>query len=119
MWCPNCKTDRAHRSHRKSAKEYLASLAGRYPYRCRNCKHRFLSTRDAVPDSVPTVHRSTEREIRANRRAREWKRKKRHLAVYGVALVVFLIVLYSLTRNRNSEDNGDSSLIPPAIHSVG
>jgi hypothetical protein len=75
MWCPNCKTDRAHRS--------------------------------------------TEREIRANRRARAWKRKKRHLTVYGLSLVVFLIMLYSITRIRGGEDGGNSSVTPSSIHAVG
>ena len=118
MQCPNCKTDRAHRSHRKRAREYLASLAGHYPYRCRNCQHRFLRSRHANPQASPTAHPSTEREIRASRRARDWKRKKRNLMIYSLALVVFLIVLYSITRDRTSEDNGNSSLMQPAIQAI-
>ena len=110
MWCPKCKTDRAHRSHRKGLTEHVASVLAYYPYRCKECKHRFLLNRYAAPPGPPSEHPSTEREIRATRQARTWQRKKRNLTIYGVALVLFLAFLYLVTRDRSANQNGDSAL---------
>lgn len=113
MLCPKCKNDRAHRSHRNGAKEHLASLLAYYPYRCRGCQHRFLRSRyAAVQAPASDRHRSTEREIRATRKAKDRQRKKRHLAIYGIALLLFLAFLYLVTRYRS--DNGSAGLAPPA-----
>ena len=120
MYCPKCKADRAHRSHRKDAREYLASLLAYYPYRCRECKHRFLRSRYAASEAPsPKEHRGTEREIQATRRAKDWQRKKRHLTIYGVALLLFLAFLYLVTRYRSPNDNGNSAFTLSAERSVG
>ncbi len=115
MWCPKCKNDRAHRSHRDGIQEYLASLFAYYPYRCRECKHRFLRSRYKTEEG-PSAHRSTEREIRATRKAKEWERKKRHLAIYGMALLLFLAFLYFVTRDRAAPGGGTSALRPSIDH---
>ena len=47
MQCPKCKIDHAHRSHRRGL-ERLAGIFGYYPYRCRECGHRFLHFRYAA-----------------------------------------------------------------------
>lgn len=93
MECPNCKLDRAHRSHRKGLLERGAS----FPYRCHQCNHRFLIHRYASSgkSGEPT---STEREIRATRMKIKRKRKKREFAIYGVGLLIFLAFLYYITR---------------------
>ena len=98
MLCPKCKTDSAHRSHRAGLKEQLSSIAGYKPYRCRNCKHRFLSLRfaGALPASPET--RGVEREISHTQGSIRWRRKKRDLMLYLAALVVFGFILYFLTR---------------------
>jgi hypothetical protein len=92
MFCPKCKTDHAHRSHRKGVKERLASLLAYHPYRCRECGLRFLQFRYAVPRGAgePT---STEREIRSTRTSIKWKAKKRELWLYGAGLLLFLLFL--------------------------
>src|SRR3954452_21717504 len=72
--CPKCKTDRAHRSHRQGVLERSAALFTYFPYRCRECDHRFLS-RPAAHEQTSSEHRSTEREIRATRQAKDWARK--------------------------------------------
>lgn len=113
MLCPKCKTDRAHRSHRNGVKEHLASLLAYYPYRCRECKHRFRHSRYAPTGTPPsTEHRSTEREIRATRKARDWQRTKRHVAIYGIALLLFLAFLYLVTQYRGGGDS--ARLVPPS-----
>ena len=119
MWCPKCKNDRAHRSHRKGLKEHLASLLAYYPYRCRECKHRFLSNHYAAPEPPTGEHRGTEREIRANRRTKDWQRKKRHMAIYGAALLLFLAFLYFVTRDRGANENGNSALRPSTVQNEG
>ena len=98
MYCPKCKSDRAHRSHRRGLWERLAGILSFYPYRCRECYYRFLRFRyGKVPDREggPT---STEREIRSTRSAIRWRRKKQEVALYLMGLVVFLIILYFITR---------------------
>ena len=92
MFCPKCKSDRAHRSHRQGAKESLARLLAYHPYRCRECGLRFLQFRLAVPRSAaePT---STEREIRATRTAFRWRAKKRELWLYGAGILLLFFFL--------------------------
>lgn len=116
MLCPKCKNDRAHRSHRNGAKEHLASLLAYYPYRCRECNHRFLQTRHQQIE-VPGGgnHQSAEREIRATRKAKTWQRKKRHIAIYGIALLLFLAFLYLVSQDRNGGDGGNVLLAPANI----
>jgi|GEM_PF-1528156 hypothetical protein len=119
MLCPKCKTDHAHRSHRQGVKEHLASLLAYYPYRCRDCKHRFLQNRHAAPQGPPSAHPSTEREIRATRQTKNWERKKRNMIVYGIALFVFLVFLYFVTRDRGpSSENAHASFPTAALMSA-
>jgi hypothetical protein len=98
MLCPKCKTDNAHRSHRVGLWEHIISIAGYHPYRCRNCKHRFVSSRYAVPEGTSPATRSVEREISHTQSSFRWKRKKRDIILYGSALIVFGVILYLLTR---------------------
>jgi hypothetical protein len=100
--CPKCKTDQAHRSHRRDVKERLAALFAIYPYRCHGCEYRFLRFRYASPEAIVSGHAPVEREIRATRAALEWKRKRRELLLYGVGFLLFLAFLYFITRERNS-----------------
>ena len=97
MLCPKCKIDHAHRSHRKGL-EYLAALFGYYPYRCRECGHRFLQFRYAGPPESTGKHSETEREIRSTRVRVRWKRKKRALLLYGFCALIFAGFLYFITR---------------------
>jgi DNA-directed RNA polymerase subunit RPC12/RpoP len=99
MLCPKCKVDHAHRSHRTGLVERLAGLIGYYPYRCRECGHRFLQFRYASPPESPTRrHAEAEREIRAIRVRIRWQRKKRALLLYGFGALIFLGFLYFITR---------------------
>ena len=101
MICPNCKTDHAHRSHRRGVKEYVTSLFRHYPYRCNECGHRFLRGKTA---GTPTA---TEREIRATRNSYQWKHHRRDFLLYSSALLVFVGFLYYLTRDRGGSSNGE------------
>jgi len=98
MLCPKCKVDHAHRSHRKGLVEHLGGLIGYYPYRCRECGHRFLHFRYASPPESTGKRSETEREIQATRVRIRWKRKKRAILLYGFSALVFLGFLYYITR---------------------
>lgn len=98
MLCPKCKTDTAHRSHRAGLREYFISIAGYRPYRCRECKHRFLSLRNSAPEPVAPGSRSIAREISHTQRALRWEQKRRNILLYVSALILFCVILYFLTR---------------------
>ncbi len=114
MICPKCKEDKAHRSHRSGVKEHLVSVFAFYPYRCFKCKNRFLRHK-YEPESQETS--GTEREIRATRRNIRRKRVKREFLMYAAGLVLFLVFLYFLTRERTSP-SPEGSLLSPVPHSL-
>ena len=97
MLCPSCKTDSGRRSRRTGAVEYLASVAGYYPYRCGVCSRRFqkFSYSIAAPASAKT---GTEKEIAMTQGASRWKQRRREMWLYGSALTLFVVLLYFLTR---------------------
>jgi hypothetical protein len=97
MLCPKCNTDHAHRSHRKGVFERLAGVLRYYPYRCRECQHRFLASWYAAP-SPAGGRLAVEREIRATRRKKKWQQRKRELLVVALASMFVLFFLYYLTR---------------------
>lgn len=105
MLCPKCKIDHAHRSHRTGLVERLGSLIGYYPYRCRECGHRFLQFRYAVPSQGPGKRSETEREIRSTRVRIRWQRKKRVILLYGFCALIFLGFLYYITRSGGFPGN--------------
>lgn len=112
MLCPKCKTDQADRSHRRGLLENAIGFFGFYPYRCRNCKARFLSLKPpaAVP---PTAGRpGVEREIKATRNAMTVRRKRRELLLYATAVVLFLAFLYYVTRERGNSFEGSFTIRP-------
>ena len=109
--CPKCNSDQAHRSHRKGIQEYAASFAARKPYRCAKCGHRFLIVRPAAEKFQAT---GPEKEIRGTRSAAQWKRKRRELVAFSLALLLFAVFLYYLTRLRpNIESDAPSSTLWP------
>jgi hypothetical protein len=105
MLCPKCKIDHAHRSHRTGLVERLGSLIGYYPYRCRECGHRFLQFRYAVLPQGPGKRSETEREIRSTRVRIRWQRKKRVIMLYGFCALIFLGFLYYITRSGGFPGN--------------
>lgn len=63
-----------------------------YPYRCRDCGHRFLKFRDNTPDGKPS------HEIRSTRKSLAAKRRWREFLVYASGIVLFVVFLYFITR---------------------
>jgi len=99
--CPKCKTERAHRSHRKGLKDYVSSFFGYHPYRCHECGNRFLQAHWAE-SGPPEKPNSTEKEIRTTRARQAREQKRREFLLYGAGLLVFLIFLYYVTRDRDT-----------------
>ncbi len=104
MLCTKCKADRAHRSHRRGVLELAASFFGYYPYRCGDCGHRFLQFRYSEALNTVPAKSSTEREIRATRTALRWRQKRRDFLLYGSGVLLFLVFLYFITRERGTSD---------------
>jgi hypothetical protein len=86
-------------------------LFGFYPYRCRNCKARFVSSRPDTAATASANRPGVEREIKATRSAMAVKRKRRELLLYVTAAVLFLAFLYYVTRERSASFEG--SFTPP------
>jgi hypothetical protein len=99
--CPKCKTDHAHRSHRGGLKDYAFGIFQYFPYRCKECGFRFFEPRYRPPKSTEKPS-STETEIRATRAGYRWKQKRREFLIYGAAILVFLVFIYFLTRDRGA-----------------
>lgn len=99
MVCPSCKVDRAHRSHRRGVKERLAALFSYNPYRCHECGHRFLLYRYAEQSTLKPLT-ATERQIISLRQTIRKKRSRRELLLYTSALMLFVIILYWITREH-------------------
>jgi type II secretory ATPase GspE/PulE/Tfp pilus assembly ATPase PilB-like protein len=106
MYCPKCKADHAHRSHRKDLRERLASLLAFYPYRCDACHHRFLRFRYELPEVVATDETSAVRMLKAARASKQLKRKRREFLLFGGALLLFILFLYYMTRERAPASDG-------------
>lgn len=102
MLCPKCKTDRAYRAHRVGLAEKLASFAGFFPYECRGCHNHFLRYQRSSPNSNASLNPAVEREIAATRAAGTRKRKQREIILYGLALFLFMAILYLLTRTPSA-----------------
>jgi hypothetical protein len=98
MLCPQCKTDNAHRSHRRGLLELLASLVAIYPYRCRDCGIRFLKLRYAA--SGQSEDPSAVRRVLSVRKSKVWKRKRLELFLYGAGMLLFLMFLYYISREH-------------------
>jgi len=104
--CPRCQTDHFHRSHRRGLLEHLASLAARYPYRCRDCGYRALQSRYATGEAAATKI-PKDREIKATRGAVEWKRRRREFLLYAWGFLLFVAFLYFITRERGGSSDGN------------
>ena len=48
LLCPSCLHGHCHRSRRRSVRDFAASLAGLWPWRCAHCQHRFFAGRVAL-----------------------------------------------------------------------
>lgn len=98
MLCTKCDTDSAHRAHRVGIKERLSSILGYYPYRCHNCGLRFSAAVNSQPAATSPAMRGVEKEITHTRSALRRKAVRRGIMLYAAALVVFVVILYYLTR---------------------
>jgi C4-type Zn-finger protein len=52
MTCPVCKSTNARRSRRQNVADYVFSVAGVYPWRCRSCETRFHARAMSLSDAV-------------------------------------------------------------------
>jgi hypothetical protein len=85
--CPACKGTSLRRSHRVSTIERLYSLAGRYPYRCRDCSKRFFLAAKESSADAPS-------ERRIERTRSEAQRRRRLILLFLGSLALFLLFLW-------------------------
>jgi hypothetical protein len=85
--------------------ETLASWVAIYPYRCKDCGHRYLKFRYSEQPGAEPANES-EREVRATRNAMVWKRKRREFFLYAAGVLCFLLFLYVITRERGGSPDG-------------
>jgi hypothetical protein len=95
-----------HRSHRRGLWEHLASLGGKYPYRCRECGYRGLLSENAAQKEIDSQI-PKDREITATRGAVEWKRRRREILIYAGGFLLFMIFLYFITREHGEVPGGN------------
>jgi hypothetical protein len=112
MLCPKCKTNHARRSRRRGLIAHAISIAGYYPYSCPDCHLQFLRLRSAPVEDAVVRSPGVEREIKATRDAMKATRKRRELALYGAALLMFLTILYYITRERGGSLDGFTIPLP-------
>lgn len=97
MICPKCGNSRAHRSHRVWF-DWVITLLGFKPYRCKDCSHRFYAHRSGENSAV--LRTSEERRILKLRRKIRWKKTKATIVLFGLSSLVFLWLLYYLIQQR-------------------
>ena len=117
MFCPKCKTDNAHRSHRHGLVDFILSLGAVYPYRCHDCKHRFHRFRYAkeiVAGGRSSGRSATEREIRATRASIRWKQRRREVLLYALAALLLAVFLYYISREPKVTSEGNGTIRAPA-----
>ena len=98
MICPKCNENKAHRSRRSGAKDWLVSLTLRIPYRCRACKARYYVFPYA--GSSLRLRSPEERRVIKLRRGLRMQQLKRQLIGYGISSLILLLILYYLFQQR-------------------
>jgi hypothetical protein len=96
--CPNCKENKAHRSHRQGIRDWIMAWFAVKPYRCHGCKHRFYAYRDG--ETSPRLRTAEERRIMQLRRQIRWKQNRTELVAYAICSVIIAFVIYYLIQQR-------------------
>lgn len=98
MICPECKQDRAHRSHAAGFKDRIYKLFEMIPYRCHECRVRFYAYRAGEQSSK--LRTREEQSIMQLRRRIRWRHTKRQLAAYSLAAFLLLGILYVMMQQK-------------------
>lgn len=114
MVCEKCGSLKAHRSRRHGVRDAFASLFRWVPYRCGACQTRFYGRKVAEPSDIsepepaatevkPGKRRKPKSFVARVKEMLDIRREKRQrigtqLFIYGLALMVFLAILYGLTQ---------------------
>jgi transcriptional regulator NrdR family protein len=110
MICPECGSSEIRASKSTCWRDVFQRVRGREAFRCRQCRLRFFASESSVsvPERVvqskPT-HRPT--KLVSTRMKKRLARQLTVIAIFAVALVIFLFFLRYLTTERSpSEDSG-------------
>ena len=91
--CPKCQKERVFRSHRRDRIETLESWFGWFPYRCRDCGHRFLLRTKGRHGDGPGI-----KDWRPDLDRRRRRRLLRQILIAAICVVVFLVFLHYLVQ---------------------
>jgi len=47
--CPKCRSGHIDRCRRRGLRDFIRRMAGQYPFRCRQCGHKFYLRQRSVP----------------------------------------------------------------------
>jgi len=116
MKCPGCGSTSLRASRQREWNDAIPALLGRRAYRCRSCRTRFHAA--APPeDAAPPGSAESPLPSRRRRRWRIPRRLRRRLlevAVFALLLVIFLMFLRYLTRERTpASESGSGSVSFP------
>ena len=114
MICEKCGSVKAHRSRRRGLQDSIASLIRLVPYRCGACQTRFYARQlldpseavqpeAATPEVKPGKRRKPKGLVARINEMMDIRREKKErigtqLFIYGLALLIFLGLLYGLTQ---------------------
>ena len=109
MICPGCSSSEIRSSRTTRWKDIFQRVRGREALRCRDCRLRFFASESSVSAPKQAVESSRTRRLTPLLSPRARKRLARRLivlAIFAVALLIFLFFLRYLTTERSpSEDS--------------
>jgi hypothetical protein len=99
-----------HRSRRRTILDFLMARLQLYPYRCGSCNARFYARKRSLLDEAPVIKEQVPEPVKAQHRRRpnrlglilkKLRRRKSGLsrfgtqaAIYGFALMLFLLAIF-------------------------
>jgi len=98
MICPQCRENRAHRSHRQGIKDRIVGWFSVKPYRCHSCNRRFYAYRDG--ETSPKLRTAEEIRIMKLRRKIRWRKSKVELIAYAICSLIVAFMIYYLIQQR-------------------
>ena len=108
MTCPECGSSEIRASRSTRWKDVFQRVRGREPFRCRKCRLRFFSSQSSTPGServVQSSHSHRSSRLMSTRTKKRLVRQLVVIAIFAVALVIFLFFLRYLTTEPSPSQN--------------
>jgi len=112
MKCPKCGSASVRESRRGKWNDPVHRAVGQTAYRCRDCRARFYF---AEPPESRSSKNSSRRRRRAAHAHRGIQRRFLEVALFVIALVLFLVFLRYITREQVPPSDSGQLSIPSAV----